>query len=188
MDDFAYSGLHAFVFVEHVAEGKTPRDVVKALRELGRPPEGPVMFAAEAVGEYLAFAHLRVDEGDDALGRLLDLISGELWARGVQCRHCIEADVYRDPVSGRLVGTKRSTPEVIGLVSIQVERGRLRSVLERLGDLPAFRGASVLTGDVDILLQLGGDRLEDVLGVAMSGLQEFDGIRHTSTALVDGSR
>jgi hypothetical protein len=100
----------------------------------------------------------------------------------------VERDTYRDPVSGRLVGTKRSTPEIIGLVSIQVQHGKLRSVLERLGDLPAFKGASVVTGDVDILLQLGAESLDDILGEAVSGLEEIDGIRHTSTALTDGSR
>jgi len=40
--DFDYTGLHAFVFIDHVPEGTTPRRVVSNLRKLGAPPDGPV--------------------------------------------------------------------------------------------------------------------------------------------------
>ena len=186
-NDYGYTGLHAFVFIDRVAHGDTPRNVVARLRELGGPPTGPVFFAAEVVGKYLAFAHLRVEEEDDLAG-LLDLISGELWERGVHCSYCIEGDVYRHPITTMVSGTKRSTPEIIALVSIVVERGRVHEVLERLGEVAGFKGASVVSGDFDILLQLGGDTLSDVLGNAMTDLQGVEGVVHTSTAFADGTR
>ncbi len=184
-NEYDYTGLHAFVFIDHVPDGETPRSLAEKLRGMGRPPEGPVMFASDAVGSYLGFAHLRVEEDD--LSGLQDLISGSLWEAGVHCKYCVETKVYKDP-SERVIGPKRSTPEIIGLVSIGVAPGRVDEVLEQLGRAKAFKGASVVTGDFDILLQLGGDTLGEVLEAAMGDLQHVDGIRRTSTALLDGRR
>ncbi|HSD48229.1 MAG TPA: hypothetical protein VLE71_00190 [Actinomycetota bacterium] len=182
---FDYTGLHAFVFIDHVPETDSPFAVVQRLRnELKGPPEGPVMFAGDVVGPYQAFAHLRVEEGD--LSGLLDLINGPLRENGVRCKYAVETGTYKK--GDRVIGTKRGTPEIIALVSIVVKRGMIAMVLDKLGDLDAFRGASVVTGDFDILLQLGGDRLDDVLEVGMGQLQQIDGIVRTSTALLDGTR
>lgn len=183
---YDYTGLHAFVFIDHVPETDSPYAVVQRLRnELKGPPEGPVMFAGDVVGPYQAFAHLRVEEGD--LSGLLDLINGQLRKQGVRCKYSVETKVYKDP-SGRVIGTKRGTPEVIALVSVDVQAGMIDSVLDQLGELDAFRGASVVTGDFDILLQLGGETLDEVLEVGMGQLQRVDGIKRTSTALLDGRR
>jgi hypothetical protein len=181
-----YTGIHAFVFVDRVDPGVNIREVVDTLRAFGPPPKGPVIFASDFVGDYLAFAHLRVEEED--LAGLQDLISGALWERGVHCKYAVEAATYKDSRTDIHIGTKRGTPEIIGLVSIRVERGRVDDVLEQLGALPGFKGASVLFGDVDILLQLGGDTFKEVADAAMQGLQGVDGIVHTSTAFADGRR
>ena len=86
--------------------------------------------------------------------------------------------------------TARSEPDVRELV--EHAPGRLDEfgvlALEALSELPTFKGASVVTGDFDILLQLGGDRLTDVLETALAGLQDIAGIVHTSTAVADGTR
>lgn len=191
-EDYGYTGLHAFVFIDRIHGARTPAEVVAGLRALGAPPEGPVIFASEFVGPYLAFAHLRVEEDD--LSALQDLITGDLWEQGVRCHYCLEAGVYTNPVTFQVGGTKRATPEIIGLVSIVVERGRVQEVLNALGGteeteaVPGFKGASVVTGDFDILLQLGGDELRPVLESAAGALQGIDGIVHTSTAFADGTR
>jgi DNA-binding Lrp family transcriptional regulator len=182
-DDANYTGVHAFLFVRDVAEGESPRELASRLRELGAPPEGPVIFASDAVGDYVAFAHLRTE----SLGELQELISGEIWSRGARGRFAIEGAVYKDHATGFLIGSKRFTPEVIGLVSIVVERGRVNEVLQALGSVPAFKGASAISGQFDILLQLGGDDLDDVIGPAMDALQRIDGIVHTSSAFTDAS-
>jgi hypothetical protein len=185
-NDHDYTGLHAFVFIRQVPDGETPQGIAGRLRELGRPPQGPVIFASDAVGPYLAFAHVRVEEGD--LNGLQDLISGQLWEIGVHCDYSVESKTYTDPATTQKVGVKRATPEIIGLVSIRVEQGRIDDVLEQLGNLKAFKGASVITGDDDILLQLGGETLSEVLEVGMGELQNVRGIKHTSTTLIDGRR
>jgi DNA-binding Lrp family transcriptional regulator len=182
-DDVNYTGVHAFLFVRDVAEAETPRELVSRLRELGAPPEGPVIFASDMVGDYVAFAHVRTE----SVGELQELISGELWSRGARGRFSIEGAVYKDQQTGFHIGAKRSTPEVIGLVSIVVERGRVDEVLQALGSVPAFKGASAISGAFDILLQLGGDDLDDVIGPAMDALQRIDGIVHTSSAFTDAS-
>jgi hypothetical protein len=60
----------------------------------------------------------------------------------------------------------------------------IEGVLTEVGKLAAFKGASIVTGDFDILLQLGGETLDDVLQVGMGALQQVDGIKRTSTALL----
>lgn len=187
--EYDYTGLHAFVFIDRIPGSTSPAEVVSALRALGSPPDGPVIFASEFVGRYLAFAHLWVENEDDLSG-LQDLITGPLWELGARCQYCVEADVFSGDENGLTVkkGTKRATPEVIALVSIVAERGKVGDVVRALGELPNFKGASVVTGDFDILLQLGGNNLTDVLETALTSLQDVEGIVHTSTAFADGTR
>jgi len=177
MADLDYSrddGLHAFVFVDHVARDDTPKALAKRLRGMSE-----VVFASDAVGSYLAFAHLRLDDRDDLSG-LQDLISGALREQGLRCKYGLEVGTYR-------VGAKRSTPDIIGLVSIVVRVGALDAVIEAFEELDVVKGASILTGDFDILAQVNGVTVDEVLEKIMQ-LQGIDGIVHTSTALMDGRR
>lgn len=172
--DYRREELHAFVFVDHVAHDDTPRALAKRLK--GMPQ---VVFASDAVGSYLAFAHLRLDDRDD-LGGLQDLISGALREQGLRCKYGLEVGTYK-------VGAKRSTPDIIGLVSIVVDAGALDGVIEAFEGLGVVKGASIVTGDFDILAQVNGDSVDEVLEKIMQ-LQGIDGIVHTSTALMDGLR
>jgi DNA-binding Lrp family transcriptional regulator len=200
--DLDYTGVHAFVFINQVhpaldvgtgqlkgpeSDGSTIRDVIDALRSFGPPPDGPVIFAAELVGSAKGFAHLRAD----TLADLQDFIGGQLSRRGITSDYSTEADVAK--VAGRKKGAKRSTPEVIALVRIKVEKGRLRDVLRDLADehgplRRTFKGASVVFGNYDILLQLGGDEFDDVADAVYGPLQEIDGIASTNTAFTDARR
>jgi DNA-binding Lrp family transcriptional regulator len=186
-DDYDDTGLHAFVFVEHVPEGDTPRGLIDRLRTLERRPEGAVLFASGAVGPYVVFAHVRI-EGEDDLAGLQEFMNDRLWKAGVRCAYCVETDTYRDPVTGEAFGVMRTRSDVIAIVSIVVRRGHVPKVLERLGELPTFEGASVVTGQADILLQLGGKTLREIVEVGMDALQRVEGILHTSTAFTDGRR
>jgi len=69
-----------------------------------------------------------VDEGD--LSGLQDLIANELWDRGAHCSHCVEAKVAKQ--GEKLLGAKRGTPDIIALVRIHTEPGRLDDVLDQL--------------------------------------------------------
>ena len=80
-DEYDYTGVHAFVFIDSVDPGENIRDVIDRL-QIVRSASGRtrVMFASEMVGSYLGFAHVRTE----TLAELQDLIAGELWSRGAR--------------------------------------------------------------------------------------------------------
>ena len=84
-----YTGLHAFVFIDHVEPPKTPEEVVEALRAKGKPP---IMYASTVAGDYQVFAHVRVRN----LHELQDLID-ELIHDGVRCAWAIESTIHSNP-------------------------------------------------------------------------------------------
>lgn len=186
---YGYTGLHAFVFIDEVDPGMNIREVIDDLRGLGSPPEGPVIFAAEMVGSSLGFAHIRVEDGD--LAGLQDLIAGDLWDKGVHCKHCIEVDTGRR--GAHLRGVKRDTPEIIAISKLKVRPGCLTDLLADLAALDSpiadtFKGASVIFGEWDVLLQLGGDDFNTVASAVYHDLQGIDGILDSDTLFTDGRR
>jgi hypothetical protein len=187
-----YTGLHAFVFLDHAPEGLHTRDIVQTLRELPEDPDTPgrVIFASEFVGPYPAFAHVRVDDEDGrGLRRLQHFIAGPLWNAGARCKYATES-AYAVTEDGKK-GAKRGSPGIIGLVQIKVKRSRVDDVWtelkSRIQEHPAtYVGASMVDGDFDILLQLGGTTLEAVQNAALD-LGSVVGIVRSETALTDGS-
>lgn len=171
-----YTGLHAFLFIDHVEPGKTAEEVVRALREKGRPP---IMYASTFVGDYVAFAHVRVNN----LGELQDLIEDTIWQAGARCTWGVESKITT-------LGAKRRSPGLIALTRIKMQPTLIDQARESLAEArsPGFVGASVITGEYDILLQMTGDSIEDVkanIGGALSGIE---GVVRTSSAFADGGR
>jgi hypothetical protein len=185
---FHYSGLHAFGFLD--SRRARPSEVVAAMRALGEPPDGPVMWAGTFVGDYSAMVHIRVGEG--SLGSLQGLVDGDFWDAGLRGRWAIEARPATTTAAGgnvaRKVGVKRGTQEIIAISAVRVAPGSLDPVLARLPDISTFRGASVVYGDADVLLQLGADTFGDVADSVEKEVQGIDGLVHTSTAFCDGRR
>jgi hypothetical protein len=56
---YHYTGLHAFGFL--APTDVPPDEIVRTVRELGEPPEGPVIFAGAFVGDYAGLVHLRAE-------------------------------------------------------------------------------------------------------------------------------
>ena len=169
--DFDYTGLHAFVFIDHVDPGVKAAGVVDGLFDLDGGNGRRVLWASTFVGDYLAFAHVQVDDKDEAndLASLQEFIENDLWENGVHCSW---------------------------LVGIKTHKGQafhVADVLEGDADHPGvngFKGASVVLGHLDVILQLGGETFEEVVDHVV-GLQSFeglDGIVSTSTAITDGRR
>jgi hypothetical protein len=187
-----YSGLHAFVFLDHAPEGMHTRDIVGTLRDLPEDPETPgtVIFASEFVGAYPAFAHVRVPDDDgEGLRRLQHFIAGPLWNAGARCKYATESKVAITDDGKK--GAKRGSPGIIGLVQIKVKRSKAEDVWTELesriqAQPTTYVGASMVDGDFDILLQLGGATLEEVQNAAMD-LASVNGIVRSTTALTDGS-
>ncbi len=186
---YHYTGLHAFGFLEGA---DAPADeVTAALRELGGPPDGPVIWAGSFVGDYAGLVHVRVE--DRALGELQDLIAGAFFIRGFRGRWAIEVRPAEDETQAggpiaRYVGVKRGTQEIIAICALQVRPGALDDVLRRVQHITTFRGASIVFGDADILVQLGDADYAKVAASVEIEVQGIDGITSASTAFCDGGR
>jgi hypothetical protein len=183
---YHYTGLHAFGFLKPA--NVRPPELLAMIRELGSPPDGPVIWAGTFVGDYAALVHVRVDDGD--LGGLQELIEGAFWDLGARGQWAIEAkpaSTTQDAVA-KFVGVKRGTQEIIVISSLRVRPGSLDEVLEQVQTISTFRGASVVFGGADVLVQLGADAFEVVASSVERELQAVTGIVGSSTAFCDGRR
>jgi DNA-binding Lrp family transcriptional regulator len=132
------------------------------------------------VGDYAAFAHVRVE----TLGDLQDLIEGTVWEAGARCAWSLESNTST-------AGAKRKSPGLIALTRIKMHPGSMDGVRDRLAENPpetGFVGASEITGEYDILLQMTGADIEDVQTKIRAILSDVDGVKGTSTAFADGGR
>jgi DNA-binding Lrp family transcriptional regulator len=176
-----YDGVHAFAFI-HDPAGKKPEDIVRDVRALGRPR---VFYASTFVGDYAAFVHVSASK----LARLQDLIDGPLWEAGVHTAYKVESGVYVGATGE--AGVKRKSPGLIAIVKMKVRGNRIDQAVQELGDLGdsiGFVGASTVTGEHDILLQLTGESIDDVKANLASAVSQVEGIVKTSTAFADGDR
>lgn len=171
-----YTGLHAFLFIDEVEPGKTAEQVVQALREKGKPP---IMYASTFVGDYVAFAHVRVKN----VGELQDLIEDTVWQAGARCSWGVESKIHQ-------FGAKRKSPGLIALTRVQMQPAFVDQARQTLVDAQStgFVGASVITGQHDILLQMTGDSVEDAKANIQGALSGIEGLVRTSTAFADGTR
>jgi hypothetical protein len=185
---YHYSGMHAFGFLQGVST--SPDEVIGAIRELGEPPGGPVIFAGAFVGDYEGFVHVRAED----LGSLQRAISDQLHGAGFRGFWAIEQRVAEKQVQtdeGTVmlkVGVKRGTEEVIAISALRVKPGKLDDVLEAVKSISTFRGASVVFGQADILLQLGDADFDVVATSVADEVQAVQGLASASTAFCDGTR
>jgi len=180
-----HGGLHAFVFVDH-SEVRIS-ELVENLFEY-REGSPRVHWAGSVVGDYKAFVHVWDDDPED-LGGLEDFVDGTLWDLGAHCQKALELKV----AAGK--GTKHATPDVLALIGIKTEHGQAMQVMEELEKIDEaaggewLQGASLVTGHLDILLQLNADSIagatERILDPRVAGLR---GVAWTSTAVADGRR
>ena len=173
-------GLHAFVFVDELDPQTDFRQALTAVRGLG---PARVIFAAEVVGSSLGFVHVRVEEGD--LRGLQDLIFRDLWEQGIRCSHCIEIKTGRQ-------GVKRDTPEIIAISKLRVPRGGIDDLIDTLeaSNSPVrttLKGISVVTGEWDVLVQLGADDFDTVRDSVLYDLTQIPGILDSDTLFTDGA-
>ena len=170
-----YTGLHAFVFIDHVEPPKTPEEVVEALRAKGKPP---IMYASTVAGDYQVFAHARVRN----LHELQDLID-ELVRVGARCSWAIESTI-------RTFGAKRKSPGLIALSRVLMQHGAENQARKKLVEAQStgFVGASKITGKHGILLQMTGESIDDAEENIRNALSDIEGVLGTSTAFIDGDR
>lgn len=172
-----YTGLHAFVFVDHVEPGTNPEEVVRRLIAKGKPP---IMYASTVVGDYQIFVHARVRRLSD----LQDLIEGAIFEAGARCTWAIESPI-------RTLGAKRKSPGLIALTRVTMAQGTENAARKKLVTPPlstGFVGASKITGAHGILLQMTGSSISDAERNIRTALQDIEGVLGMSTAFIDGDR
>jgi hypothetical protein len=199
--DLDTTGTHAYLFM-HLVEGRSVRQAVDALRasmpDAGSESEHTqqaaewtergwrALSAAEFVGPYAAFAHLRVD-GD--LVDLQDFMAALARDLGIRSNYALTGPSYTDS-SGQILIAKFKKCEVVCLVGVWAGKGRVQEVLQALGDHmgETFKGATVTFGRTDILLELGASSLEPITQAVLETLQNIEGVRKTESAFADFRR
>jgi hypothetical protein len=197
---YIVSGLHAFLFVDHVAGDGTLRDAVDVLIGMipGDDPESPdylppsdhavVLSATETVGPYKAFVHLWAPPR--RLDLLQDFIAGTLWELGLRCDYAVQGTPYTGP-TGQIYALKIKRCDVVGFVRIwlngDAERGAF-DIMASLSELDGFQGAATVFGSFDVLLVIEGQEIDNVAKVIMGTLQRTPGIARTETAFADYRR
>jgi DNA-binding Lrp family transcriptional regulator len=194
---FITTGLHAFLFVDHVAPDKRLRDVVDTLRGMipeddpgpvNQPPadRAVVLSAAETVGPYAAFVHLWAPPRQ--LSVLQDAIAGPLWEEGIRCDYSLQGTAYTSP-TGQIFALKIRKCDVVAFVRIYLDaEGEPFDIMSRLSELDGFQGAATVFGSFDLLLVLDGEDVGDVAKVVMGPLRRIPGIARTETAFADYRR
>ena len=171
-----YTGVHAFVLIDQVEPGKTPEEVVAALRALGKPP---IMYASAFVGDFVAFAHVRARD----IRHLQDLMAEPIWSAGARCSWHTESSI-------RIMGAKRKSPGLIALTQVKMRPATAKPARALLVSRKpeGFVGASVVSGHFDMLLQMTGSSIDDVEERVEAALSGIDGVIRTSTSFADGDR
>jgi hypothetical protein len=189
-DDYAYTGLHAYVLVHDVTAttadpGRNASGFIQQLQGMAQD-QGPVTAAVELAGTFKGLVHLRFDDGD--VNGVQDYLATALW-NGVTHELAYEGPVYMGPTQ-ELIGLKRHLCDIVAIVRVWVEKGRTREVLGRLGDElgDRFHGASIVYGGCDILLALEGPTFKEVASAAFTKLQQIEGIVRTETSFTDYRR
>jgi DNA-binding Lrp family transcriptional regulator len=189
---YILTGIHTFLFVDHV-EGETRlrdsivNDLITRIPEHGEPPpddaEYPVVVlsAAEFIGPYKAFIHLWAPP--DRLDALHHFIAYDLWDLGLRCNYATQGTSYQGPGTTYPLKIKRC--DIVAVVRIWAEKGSLGEIPARLAELPGFQGAATVFGDFDILLVLDGPDFATVSKTAIGPLQTIPGIKRTETAFAD---
>lgn len=200
---YVETGTHAYLFIHEAPAGTTVAGLVRALRTLipgeeagdekererserWRAQGRAVLSVSQVVGPYAAFAHLWADGDLAALQDLLGALEEEF---GLVGEVALAGGSYAR-ADGAILMAKLKKSEVVGLTRIWVEPGASREVLDRLAaDLgDAFKGGTIVFGDFDVLLEVGGDDVAAVTGPILDGVQRVPGIVRTETSFADYRR
>lgn len=163
--------IEAYIFERHVGEAG-----FEGIRS-GLAEAPGVRFVGQFVGAFNLFA--RVVASD--LGELQRRIAGEYWAAGIR------SDFSINLTGARPNAPKRHSPDICALVCAQVTAHPfdvLSAIDEAFADVIPYGAALVTAADFDLLVDIGGETIEDVVERVFE-LRGLPGIGRTSTALAD---
>jgi hypothetical protein len=164
--------IEAYVFERHI--GGAGIDEIKS----GFAGAPGVRFVGQFVGAFNLFARVVAND----LGELQRRIAGEYWEAG------IHSDFSINLTGARPAAPKRHSPDICALVCAKATADpfELLDVLDErfLEANPTYGAAAVTAVDFDLLIDLGGDTVEEVIDLVRD-LRRVPGIGRTATALAD---
>ncbi len=187
---YILTGIHAFLFVDHVVGDKRLYDIIvddllPLIPPDGEPSEVPVVLSAsEFVGPYKAFIHLWSPPGQ--LAALQDFIGVTLWDLGIRCDYSTQATSYQGP--DKVYPLKIKKCDVVAVVRIWAEPGCAKALPAKLSGLEGFQGAATVFGDYDVILVIDGADFSGVASVVLGPLQKVPGIARSETSFADYRR
>ena len=163
--------LEAYVFERDIGEAG-----IDGLK--GSFADAPgVGFVAQFVGAFSLFARVVATD----LGELQGRIKGAYWEAGFR------SDWSLNLTAERAAAPKRASPDICALVCARVNGDPFR-VLDALDDRflgeGAYGAAVVTAADFDLLIDLGGDSVEEVIDRVLA-LRRVDGVGRTATSIAD---
>jgi hypothetical protein len=163
--------LESYVFVRS-PEGSD----VDAVKESFAAGPG-VQFVAQFVGAFVLFGRVLADD----LTSLQAMIKGPYWTSGIRSDWSVNLTGSRD------AAPKRGSPPICALVRVEATQDPF-DLLNHFDDLFLGRvesyGAAVVTGEYDVLVDLGADTIEETVDLVVE-LRHSSGIGATATAFAD---
>jgi hypothetical protein len=166
--------LHVHVF-SHAASF-SPSETAE---RVSSTPE--VAFVGQFLGAFQVYAHLKVDDLQQAM-QVVD----DMWSRGLRTESSLELKV------SAVRGPKRASPAFCALVRIRPQADpfvlldRLDEYFAPRDDLKTFSyGAAVVSGRYDLLVDLGSETLEELERTVREDLQGVEGVGKTETSWAD---
>jgi hypothetical protein len=166
-----YTGVHSFLFLYPEDD---PEAVIRRLKELMDPENGPVFFADDFEGPFFrGFAHIAGGSPEE----LADVVD-QLWDVGVRSDLDTETKVHKT-ASGTEMGPKRGSPRFCAICRVQTSQRPttvLRNIADAFGEAPPFVGASTVVGRFKLVVELGDDDRQALEETHLESLRAVDGV------------
>ena len=163
--------IEAYIFERHIEVGGF--DGIKI--GIGRGAWGSVRGAVRGCVQSVR------PRGGERSGELQRRIAGEYWEAGIR------SDFSINLTGARPNAPKRHSPDICALVCAQATADPfdvLSAIDEAFFDVIPYGAALVTAADFDLLIDIGGETIEDVVERVFE-LRGLPGIGRTSTALAD---
>jgi hypothetical protein len=163
--------IEAYIFERHIEVGGI--DGIKT----GLAGAPGVRFVGQFVGAFNLFA--RVVASD--LGELQRRIAVDYWEAGIR------SDFSINLTGDRIAAPKRQSPDICALVCARATADPfevIKTLDGRFLDVIPYGAAVVTAPNFDLLVDIGGDTIEDVIDRVLV-LRGLPGVGRTSTALAD---
>ncbi len=162
--------IDAYVLVRSTGPGQ-----LAELFALASTETVTIRFHTKLVGRYDALFVLEADSIPDIQEWVLD----DLRSHG---RITSETHIGIIPVPNPIKRVSYVPPNLASYVRVRVRKGQALKVLAEVQDIPGVTGANVVTGSIDLLVEIASPNLPGIRDAILE-MQAIDGIRSTESLL-----